>query len=296
MAAPDAHAAVVATGGGPLALICGGGALPYAVAEAAAARGRRVVLFALKGWADAARVADYPHHWIALGQFGRFTRLARSEGCRDVVFIGALVRPSITQVRLDFATLRELPRLIRMFRGGDDHLLSAIGRVLEDHGFRMLGAHEVAPDILAPEGPVGERMPRERDCVDIARGLAVLRAIGPFDIGQACVVGDNHVVAIEDAGGTDAMLARVAELRRIGRIAIPVGRGVLVKAPKPEQDRRFDLPTIGPDTVTGTVTAGLAGIAVLAGNTLVAEPQRLADLADREGLFVVGVRDDGAQA
>ena len=294
MAATDAHTGAATAGGAPLALICGSGTLPYAVADAAAARGRRVVLFALHGWADPQRVAGYPHHWIALGQFGRFSRLAHSEGCRDVVFIGALTRPSIGQIRFDFATLRELPLIIRALRGGDDHLLSTIGKRMEEHGFRMLGAHEVAPDILMPEGILGRREPSARDRADIARGFAVLRATGAFDIGQACVVADNHVLAVEAAEGTDAMLDRVAELRGQGRIAAPAGTGVLVKAPKPGQDKRFDLPTIGPDTIAGVKRAGLAGLAVVAGGALVAEPQRLAELADRENLFVVGVRADAS--
>jgi DUF1009 family protein len=280
-------------GEGPLAIICGGGSLPFTVADAATRGGRRVVLFALRGSADADRVAAYRHHWASYGQFGRFCRLAREEGCRDVVFIGTVIRPAIWQVRPDLGTLRLVPRIIRMFRGGDGHLLAGVAQVFEDAGFRLLGAHEVAPEILMPEGLLGSRQPSENDRADIARGLALLRATGPFDVGQAVIVADNHVLAIEAAEGTDHMLARVAEMRRIGRIRTPRGRGVLVKAPKLGQDRRVDLPSIGPQTVANVAQAGLAGLALVAGGAIVAEPQRIAAAAQREQLFVIGVRDDG---
>lgn len=274
---------------GPLAIICGGGSLPIAVADAVMRRGRRAVLFPLRGWVDPSSVEPYPHHFIALGQMGRLRRLAAQEGCKDVVMIGTVLRPAIRQIRLDWDTVRQLPRIIAMFRGGDDHLLSSLGRIFEAHGFRLLGAHEVAPEILVPNGPVGRREPTMRDRTDIARGMAVLAAIGPFDVGQAVVVAENHVLAVEAAEGTDQMLVRIAELRGRGRIRSPVGSGVLVKAPKPGQDRRFDLPSIGPLTVAGVATAGLAGIAVAAGATIIAEPQEVAASAERAEIFVTGV-------
>ncbi|HVG52583.1 MAG TPA: UDP-2,3-diacylglucosamine diphosphatase LpxI, partial [Xanthobacteraceae bacterium] len=206
------------------------------------------------------------------------------------VFVGTLVRPSLMQVRLDWATIKLFPKVIRSFRGGDNHLLSGIGRLVEEQGFRLRGAHEVAPEILIAEGLLGRHAPSARDNGDIERGLAALAAIGPFDVGQAAVVGNSHVLALEAAEGTDRMLTRVAELRRDGRIRLPCGVGVLVKAPKPDQDRRYDLPTIGPQTVEGTIKAGLAGIAIVAGGAIVAEPQRVRELADAANIFVIGVQ------
>ena len=247
---------------GPLAIVCGGGTLPLTVADAVARSGRRVVLFPLRGSADPVAVARYPHHWLGLPQAGRLRRLARKEGCRDVVLIGSLVRPAIRQFRFDWLTLRLLPRIIRLYRGGDDHLLSGVAEVFGEHGFRLLGAHEVAPEILAREGPLGGHRPSPRDQADIARGLALIVAAGPFDVGQAVVIANNHVLAIEAAEGTDRMLDRIAELRRDGRINLPEGVGVLVKAPKPGQDRRVDLPSIGPQTVDRAARAGLAGLAL----------------------------------
>jgi DUF1009 family protein len=214
--------------------------------------------------------------------------MAREAGCRDVVLIGSLVRPAFWQLRFDWVTLWALPRIASAYRGGDDHLLSNVSKLVEQRGFRLLGAHEVAPDILVPEGPLGGFSPSKHDHADIAFGLDYLRAAGPFDVGQAVVVASRHVLAVEAVEGTDEMLARVAELRASGRLHAPAGSGVLVKAPKLGQDWRFDLPSIGPRTVEGAARAGLAGIAVAAGSTIVAEPDRLVQEADRTGIFVVG--------
>lgn len=273
----------------PVGLIAAGGVMPFAVADSLMARGIKPVLFALNGACDPVRVERFRHHWISVGQFGRAMKLFRSENCRDLVFIGTLVRPALSEIRLDWGTLRVLARLWAAFRGGDDHLLSGIGRILEQDGFRMVGIKDVAPDLLMPAGCVTRAAPDENAAADIARGREVLRALSPFDIGQAAIVIDGHVVAVEDIEGTDGLLARVARLRGEGRIRAKAARGVLVKAPKSGQDLRFDLPTIGPRTVEGAVKAGLAGIAVVAGNTIVVDPQAMIEAADAAGLFVSGL-------
>jgi DUF1009 family protein len=149
----------------------------------------------------------------------------------------------------------------------------------------------VAPDITAPQGPLGRHAPDADTSADIARGFAMLDALSPFDVGQAAVVARGHVLAVEAAEGTDGMLERIAALRKSGRIGLPRGVGVLVKAPKQRQDRRFDLPSIGPDTVHKLAQAGLAGVAVIAGGTIVAEPQRVVEQADASGVFVFGCAD-----
>jgi UDP-2,3-diacylglucosamine hydrolase len=275
---------------GSLAIICGGGTLPFAVADAARRQGRRVVLFALRGWADPSRIESYPHYyWGRIGQFGRFCELARKEGCRDVVLIGSLVRPALWQIWPDWHTVWIIPRIISMLKGGDAHLTSSVMKVFEERGFRPIGAHEVAPELLAPEGAMGASVPSASENDDIALGLALLRATAPFDVGQAAVVAGKHVLAIEAAGGTDEMLAHLAALRRKGRIRS--SGGVLVKAPKLAQDRRIDLPAIGPQTVDNAARAGLAGIAVLAGESIIADAARLRQAADSARIFIVGVKD-----
>jgi DUF1009 family protein len=273
----------------PVGVIAGGGTMPFAVADSLTARGIAPVVFALRGNCDPVAVARFRHHWISVGQLGRATKLFREEGCRDLIFIGTLLRPALSEIRLDWGTLRVLGNVMRAFRGGDDHLLSGVGRILEQDGFRMVGIRDVAPDILIPAGRIARATPDSAATADIARGQEVLRALGPFDIGQAVVVIDGHVVAVEDIEGTDGLLARVARLRAEGRIRAKTGRGVLVKAPKSGQDLRFDLPTVGPKTIEGAANAGLAGIAIIAGYTIAAESQTMIEAADRQGLFIQGL-------
>jgi DUF1009 family protein len=273
----------------PVGLIAGGGVLPFAVADSLIARGIDPVLFALKGVCDPQAVARFRHHFISIGQLGRLAKLLQSENCRDLVFIGTLVRPALSEIRLDWGTLRVIGSVWSAFRGGDDHLLSGVGRILEQHGFRLVGIKDVAPDLLMPEGCLTLKSPDEGSTADIARGREVLRALSPFDIGQGAVVIDGHVVAVEDIEGTDGLLARVARLRAEGRIRAKAPRGVLVKAPKNGQDLRFDLPTVGPRTIEGAAAAQLAGIAIVAGNTIVVEPQIMIAAADAAGLFVTGL-------
>jgi len=263
--------------------------MPFAVAESLQARGIKPVLFALRGACDPVRAECFRHHWITVGQLGRATKLFRSEGCRDLIFIGTLMRPALSEIRLDWGTVRRIGRILASFRGGDDHLLSGIGRILEQDGFRMVGIRDVAPDILMPAGSVARATPDPAATSDIAKGREVLRALSPFDIGQAVVVIDGHVVAVEDIEGTDGLLARVARLRAEGRLRAKTGRGVLIKAPKSGQDLRFDLPAVGGKTIEGAAKAGLAGIAVIAGHTISADPQAMIEAADRAGLFIEGL-------
>jgi hypothetical protein len=273
----------------PVGLIAGGGALPFAVADSLKSRGIDPVLFALKGFCDPAAVERFKHHWIALGQLGRLMKLLRQERCRDLVFIGTLVRPALSEIRLDWGTLRVMPLVLSSFRGGDDHLLTGIGRIFERDGFLLHGIKDVAPELLMPAGNLTRATPDTSAEADIARGREVLRALSPFDVGQAVVVIDGHVIGVEDIEGTDGLLARVARLRAEGRIRTKAGKGVLVKAPKSGQDLRFDLPTLGPRTVERATAAQIAGIAIVAGNTIVAEPQAMIEAADAAGLFVTGL-------
>jgi hypothetical protein len=164
-----------------------------------------------------------------------------------------------------------------------------MAKILEQEGFRLLGAHAVAPEILVPEGTLGRAQASPRDRDDIKIGFGYLRAAGPFDVGQAVVVAGKQVLAVEAVEGTDQMLARIAEMRVNGRLRAASGAGILVKAPKSTQDHRFDLPSIGPQTVAGVAHAGLAGIAVIAGQTIIAEPAEVVRQADRANVFVAGV-------
>lgn len=160
---------------------------------------------------------------------------------------------------------------------------------MEDNGVRVVGIDDVAPELLVPKGVLGHRQPAAGDHADIARGLQMMAALGPFDVGQAVVIAGQHVLAVEAAEGTDQMLQRIADLRRQGRVTAPAGSGVLVKALKPGQDRRVDLPSIGPRTIENVARAGLAGIAVTAGSTIIADAAEVIAAADSAEIFVVGV-------
>jgi len=273
---------------GTLGIICGGGAFPFVVAEAALKAGRQVFLLPIHGFADA-EVERYPHEWIHIGAFGKLSSALRSHGCRQVVFVGTVLRPSIRKLRVDWGSLKLLPRVIGMFRGGDDHLLSAVGRIFEENGFELVGAHEIAPEILVPAGVLGAFAPSAEDLAAAHFGRDVVRALGSYDIGQGVVVGSRRVLAVEAAEGTDLMLERCRELRANGRIKLHGKSGVLVKAPKPEQNRRLDLPSIGPRTIELAADAGLAGVAVEAGGVIAAEIEAIVRIADARGLFIIGL-------
>jgi DUF1009 family protein len=273
----------------PVGLIAGGGVLPFALADSLLAQGRTPVFIGLKGFCDPQRIANYRHHWFSVGQFGSIMKALREEGCTDITFIGNLVRPAFKDLRFDWLAVRILPQILKGLRGGDNHTLLATARVFEDGGFRVLGVRDLAPDLLIPSGCLTRAQPDAASLNDAAKGQEVLRAISPFDIGQAVVVIDGHVVSIEDIAGTDALLTRIKELRESGRLRAKPGRGVLVKAPKQGQDLRLDLPALGPQTVRGIAEAGLAGIAVMAGHSVVAEPQAMVEAADNAGIFVVGL-------
>jgi DUF1009 family protein len=277
-----------ANGSTPVAIICGGGAFPAAVADAVTKRGREVYLFLLRGFADPA-LERYPHEWVKLGSLAKFVRVTKKRGGNELVIIGSVVRPRLSQVGFDWKSALLLPRIAKMYLGGDDTLLSGIAKIFAQNGLTLRGPHEVAPEILMPAGLATNLEPDAQEREDIEVGGNLLRAIGAFDVGQAVVIAGRRVVAIEGAEGTAEMLARVAEMRRNGRLRLREREGVLVKLPKPSQDRRVDLPAIGHETIMQAKGAGLAGIAVEAQGSLVLDPQQFIEEAEAAGLFVTAL-------
>jgi DUF1009 family protein len=259
------------------------------VADAAAARGLPLHIVGISGEASRA-IELYPHTWVKWGEVGKLFTALDKHGCRDLVIIGAVTRPDLAHVKFDFGAIRNLPFLVSLGMGGDDHVLSGIVRFLEGKGYRVHGADDVAPELSAAEGVLGKLAPSADDRADVALGFEVVRALGALDVGQAAVVAKGYVVAVEAAEGTDAMLERCAELRRTGRARGRGLAGVLVKAPKPGQEERVDLPTIGPETVGRAAAARLAGIAIAAGQVLMVERAATIEAADLHGLFLLGKR------
>lgn len=269
----------------PLAIIAGGGALPSALAEAATRAGRSVHILGIRGEAEPS-IARYPHTWLKWGEVGRLFATLESQNCRDLVIIGAVTRPDLANVRFDFGAVRNLPFLLSLGIGGDDHVLSNVVRFLESKGYRVCGAGDVAPELLAGEGALGVKVPSTEQKADIKKGFLVVEALGRLDVGQGAVVANGHVIAVEAAEGTDGMLARCGELRQERRRRDR--EGVLVKSPKPGQEERIDMPAIGPETVRNAAQAGLAGIAVAAGRVLIADRAATIAAADEHGLFLWG--------
>ena len=271
----------------PLAILCGGGGFPLEVARAAQAGGRTPFLVGVVGSSDPA-IEAFPHVWAHMGQIGKILAALKERAIADLAFVGAMTRPELADLRIDWGALKRAPELAQLFRGGDNRLLVGVAGIFEREGLRVVGAHEIAPQLLAPTGPIGARAASSGAAADARVGAALLAALSPFDAGQGAVVANGRVIAIEAAEGTDAMLARVAELRASQRLRLRGPTGVLVKAPKRDQDLRLDMPAVGPKTIEAARSAQLQGVALAAGRALIADRQALCRAADEAGLFVVG--------
>lgn len=273
-----------------VAIVCGGGGFPLAAARAAQASGRRLVLIALRGVADPG-VEAYPHEWVKLGEVGRFFRLLAERDVAELCLAGSFTRPEFSELSLDFGAIKRLPDIARMLRGGDDHALRSLAAFFEGEGYALRGVHEIAPDLLTPAGVLTRRAPSVQAAQDARLGLACCAALSPFDVGQAAVVANGRVVAVEAAEGTDAMLDRVAALRAQGRLRLKGAAGVLVKAPKRGQDLRLDLPAAGVQTIAKAAAANLEGVALAAGQTLTLDRDEMIARAEAAGMCLVGVEE-----
>lgn len=267
-----------------IAVVAGGGRLPLCVAEAARASGRKVLVIALDGFADA-DFGSFPKRRFRIGQMGAIIRALREAGCREVVLIGSVRRPQRWRVDAGLS-LFWLIKNLDLLWSGDATLLSRLIQVAEREGLHVLGAHEVAPQLLLPIGDHTRTRPNERDRRDIEVGVKAAVGIGALDIGQGVVVARGRVLAVEAAEGTDGMLERAATLNRHEAGARV---GVLVKWPQPIQDLRVDLPTIGPETVRLAATAGLAGLAVAGDRVLAVDIDDMIALADQHGMFLAAL-------
>lgn len=268
-----------------LGIVAGGGEFPGLVIAACRAQNRPFHVLALSGHADAAVIGDAPVDWIRLGEAGTGFKLLKQAGVEEVVMIGPVRRPTLRELAPDFRTTRFFAK-VGLKALGDDGLLRAVAREVEEEGFHIVGVDQVLSDCLAVPGLYGAVAPDAQAEADIQRGREVAKGIGALDVGQAVVVQQGIVLAVEAVEGTDAMIRRCAGLQREG-----LG-GVLVKVRKPGQDRRLDLPTIGVATVREAAVAGLRGIAVEAGGALVLGRDAVAAEADHLGLFVLGIAGD----
>lgn len=294
MARSDRDGLITLGPGDKVAIVAGSGRLPADIAVQLAARGHAPFVVLTEGEADAkSGLADFEHESIAIEDFANLVPMLKRHGATHLVMAGGIARrPRLSAVRPSLAVLsllRYVPRAITALAKGDDALLRMlVGLIEEGGGVRVVGAHQLVPELLAAEGRLTKAAPLKGDRRDIDAAMAAARALGALDIGQAAVAIGGRVVAVEGIEGTDGLLERVRDLRSHGRLA-GKKRGVLVKCAKPGQELRTDLPAIGPATVTASQAAGLAGIAVEAGRSLVLDQAAVIAEADRLGLFVFGL-------
>ncbi len=269
-----------------LGILAGGGPFPGRVAQAALESGRKVFIVGFEDYAEPSVIGGFPHAYARLGAAGRILTLLRANHCKQLVLVGPVRRPSLLDLRPDAEGMKLVARIGRAAFAGDDGLLAAVVKVLTEEGFSVVGAHDILAEALGPAGLLSQANPDAAALRDIERGIQVVRALGAVDVGQGCIVQQGIVLAAEAIEGTDQMLARAAALAR------PGPGGVLVKLVKPGQDRRADLPTVGPNTLTRAHAAGLRGVAFEAGGTLLTDRAACIAEADRLGLFLLGVNPD----
>lgn len=274
----------------PLGLIAGGGELPRAVAQAVKASGREVFVVALVGSVTEDWINAYRHEFLSPGEPGRIIKALRGAGVQEVLLCGRVDRPKFNEMKLDAKGILLLPKAIAAAKKGDDSLLRFIVGICEDEGLTAITVAQAAPALVCGEGLLGKAAPDDNARADIAAAFAIVRTLGALDVGQAAVVCDGLALAVEAAEGTDAMLARVPSLRESLRGTADAPRGVLVKALKPTQDAKTDMPVVGVATIAGAHAAHLAGIALHAGAALILDKAAVAAEADRLGLFVIGVK------
>jgi len=265
-----------------LALIAGTGDLPAALVARLPAP---PLICAMDGFAPA-MTADVT---FRIEQLGSFLSGLRARGVTEICLAGAIRRPPIDPAAVDAATRPLVPRIMAAIAQGDDGALRAIIAILEDAGLTVRAAHEIAPDLLPDAGVLSRKPVTTAAHQDAAIAEQTIAEMGRADIGQACVVGNGQVLAREGQAGTDAMLDRLAAQGRGGKPgpADAAFRGaILFKAPKPGQDRRADLPVIGPQTARRAIAAGLAGIVIAHDGVMVLDQDRVLSALDEAGLFL----------
>lgn len=265
-----------------LGIIAGGGRLPALLAAACESEGREFFVIALEGAADMGAAAAWPHVCVRLGAVGEMFSALKQAGVAEVVMAGGVKRPTLASFRPDAVAAKLVARHgAKLFFAGDDAALKVAIGALEEEGFRVIGADDVLGGLLAPAGVLTRAQPDVLACEDIAFGMKAAKALGARDAGQAVVVENGAVLGEEDAGGTDALIMRCGPFSK--------GRAILVKAKKPAQEVRADLPAVGPETIRRLHEARMMGVAVEAGGALLLDRAEMTRLADAYSLFVAAV-------
>ena len=277
-----------------IAIISGYGSLPEEIATGAIAAGRRVFMVGIAGEAEPS-IEQFDHKYMNLGQFGTLLKLLKQKQINHIVMAGGVhARPELRNMKIDWGAISSIPKAMGMLMGGDDNLLSGLVKLFEEHGISVLGAHQVAPELLAETGKIVGLNPGRKEMYNIELAARACRALGELDIGQAAIAEAKRIVAIEGVEGTDGLLQRIIDMREIGRMPIEGKNGVLVKLMKTGQDHRVDMPAIGPNTVLKAKAAGLCGIAVDGGHSLILQRKNTLALARQHKLFIYGYQSNEA--
>jgi DUF1009 family protein len=276
-----------------VAIIAGNGHLPGETWCELEKRGRAPLLVGISGEIDDA-LSNKAAAILTFGQLGGLFELLAKENIKHVIFAGGIRRrPDFKRLKLDLVTLKELPTVLKIVMGGDNTVLGKIAAYFEKRDLEVVGVHQVLPDLLADEGNIAGRFPK-KTAGDTARmAFKAAKTIGALDAGQAAVCEDGRVIALEGAEGTDAMIERVGQLRAAGRLSENPKVSVLAKVMKPKQDMRADLPAMGPGTIPKLVEAGITGVVLEAGCSLILNREETLTLARKAGIFIAGMRHGG---
>ncbi len=266
-----------------IGVIAGGGMMPVEIVRSCLERGVEVYVAGLQPWADETLFRDVDHIMARIGEPGKMIKFFKEHGVVDLVLAGGIKRPSFKELIPDFEAVKMLAK-IALKKQSDDGLFRSMIAEVEARGFHVCGIEEVVPEMLFREGVYGRVKPSSDDMDDIRRGIEVARALGAVDVGQAAVVQEGIVLAVEAVEGTDAMLSRAASLKKPGKAP------VMVKILKPGQDPRVDLPAIGIQTVEQLSKYGIGGIAVESGGILVIEREAVIAAADAAKVFIIGMK------
>ena len=266
-----------------LGLIAGGGMMPVEIIRHCNKHNRPIFVVGLEPFADEVQLSEAPHIFAKIGEAGKILKAFGENNVHDIVFAGGIKRPSFKELIPDWEGMKILAKLA-MKKMSDDNLFRVLIDEVESRGFKIVGIEEVVPEMLFQEGVYGKVKPSKDDMNDIERGWTVAKAIGAVDVGQAVVVQEGLVLAMEAIEGTDQMLARAASLRKDGK------KPIMVKVLKPGQDMRVDLPAIGLQTIDLFIKHNIGGIAVEAGGILLIEKDAVIKKADENGIFIIGLK------
>ncbi|MDD4556785.1 MAG: UDP-2,3-diacylglucosamine diphosphatase LpxI [Alphaproteobacteria bacterium] len=266
-----------------LGIIAGGSTIPKRLIDECVAQGRDFFVLCIEGNADETYFTDaIPHKWIRIGQSGTGFKLFKDEKVQDVVMIGTIKRPTLSDLIPDLRTTMFFTKIAAKSLG-DDGILRALANDIEHEGMKIKGVHEVMPEILAREGIMTKTKPDKQALQDIKRGVEVCLELGRLDVGQAVIVQQGLILAVEGIEGTDKLIERTKDYQRKGE------KPILVKLRKPNQDMRLDLPTIGLRTIEKAIESGLRGVAVHAGNALMVDEKEAIELANKHNIFIIGI-------